>query len=160
MKKKIIVILVIIFITILILTIVNIAINKLLDMSAINKNSDISTIILGNTQKSEVDASKKEKIIDYTYSVYFYDIEDVEFEYIGNKINLKEALKNKEIHIEQIIEQAEEDAKLGKVYSATAHDGGSKIYKYDSFSILKMHSADGNRDVYIGKKNMGMSAVE
>ena len=36
-------------------------------------------------------------------------------------------------------------------------DGGSIIYKYDNYTIIKFHTLDGNRDVYIGNKNMDIN---
>lgn len=35
-------------------------------------------------------------------------------------------------------------------------DGGSMEYHYPDFTIIKMHTLDGNRDVYIGNKEMTM----
>lgn len=98
--------------------------------------------------------SKKEKIMECNYSLYFYDIDDVEYEYNGEMLQLKESLRKGTISIEEVIRQAEEDVRKGKIRSVRLMDGGSKLYEYETFSILKMFSADGNRDIYIGKANM------
>lgn len=33
-------------------------------------------------------------------------------------------------------------------------DGGSMEYHYENYSIIKIHTLDGNRDVYIGIPSM------
>ena len=38
-------------------------------------------------------------------------------------------------------------------------DGGSMIYQYDTYTIIKCHTIDGNRDVYIGTKEMTLNDV-
>ena len=38
-------------------------------------------------------------------------------------------------------------------------DGGSMIYWYDDYTIIKMHTISGNRDVYIGSKDMTMNKI-
>ena len=39
-------------------------------------------------------------------------------------------------------------------------DGGSMEYHYDNYTIIKMHKLDGNRDVYIGTKDMTMRSIQ
>lgn len=39
-------------------------------------------------------------------------------------------------------------------------EGGSKEYHYDNYTIIKMHSLDGNRDVYIGVPNMNLNDLK
>ncbi len=38
-------------------------------------------------------------------------------------------------------------------------DGGSMVYQYGSYTILKCHTLDGNRDVYIGTPEMNINDV-
>lgn len=158
MKKKVIILILVIIVLALVIIMAEILKNNIENKK---EKTNISYISFGSDTKMEVDKSKKEKIMQYNdYSIYFYDIKEVQFEYKGKTINLKESLKSKEINIEQVIKQSEEDVKNDKAYSTICLDGGSKLYKYDDFSILKMNSADGNKDVYIGQRNMGMSGVE
>lgn len=120
-----------------------------------NEKSHVSTVIVGE-EKVQVNnkVDDKEKIIEYTNSIYFYDIKDVKFEFENYESNLKEKLKSGEIHIDKIIEQAEEDEKNGKIQTVILIDGKSKLYMYDKFFILKTYSSAVNSNIYISKPNI------
>lgn len=157
MKKRVIIFMLgVIAIIILIATIVNMVKSEDRD----SQKTNISAITSEEANKIKFDAIKRKKIIDVTYSVYFYDIEDVEFEYKGNIFDLKVALMNKQLLIDKVIEQAEDDAKSGKNKKEIYMDGGSIKYKYDKFSIVKYNSLDGNRDIYVGKPNMDINVLD
>lgn len=157
MKKRVIIFMLgVIAIIILIATIVNMVKSEDRD----SQKTNISAITSEEANKVKFDAIKRKKIIDVTYSVYFYDIEDVEFEYKGNIFDLKVALMNKQLLIDKVIEQAEDDAKSGKNKKEIYMDGGSIKYKYDKFSIIKYNSLDGNRDIYVGKPNMDINVLD
>ena len=74
-------------------------------------------------------------------------------------MDLKEALKNDIITMEQIIEQAEKDSEAGVIGSDMYKEGGTMIYFYDTYTIIKSHSSDGNRDVFIGVPEMRLNDV-
>ncbi len=111
------------------------------------------------------DKNEKEKITTdkldkkYEYDIYYYGLESVEIEINNEKIDLKEALLTDKITMEQIIEQAEKDSKAGIIGSDMYKEGGSMIYFYDTYTIIKSHSLDGNRDVYIGIPEMRLNMV-
>ena len=52
--------------------------------------------------------------------------------------------------MEEIIAKANKDLPVVISYD----DGGSIEYHYENYTIIKFHTLDGNRDVYIGNKNM------
>lgn len=52
--------------------------------------------------------------------------------------------------MEEIIAKANKDLPFAISYD----DGGSIEYHYENYTIIKFHTLDGNRDVYIGNKNM------
>ena len=111
------------------------------------------------------DKNEKEKITTdkldkkYEYDIYYYGLESVEIEINNEKIDLKEALLTDKITMEQIIEQAEKDSKSGIIGSDMYKEGGSMIYFYDTYTIIKSHSLDGNKDVYIGIPEMRLNMV-
>ena len=66
-------------------------------------------------------------------------------------------LNNKEETLKTFIEE-NDDAIDGisdtlKLYG-TLNDGGTKVYKGENLTLIKCHTLDGNRDVYIGDQNM------
>ena len=61
------------------------------------------------------------------------------------------------ITIEEIIAKANKDLDEKKITGDMIKDGGTMIYNYNNYTIIKCHSLDGNRDVYIGSKDMKIS---
>jgi len=72
---------------------------------------------------------------------------------------LKDALLNNKITMEEIIAKANIDLKNKKITGDKMFDGGSAEYYYEDYTILKCHKVDGNRDVYIGVPYMRMKDV-
>lgn len=74
---------------------------------------------------------------------------------INIKINeteytLKEALENKIITSEEILEQLKDDAKYGLCDIGYYSDGGSTEYRYSEYTVLKLDTLDGDKDLVIG----------
>ena len=114
-------------------------------------------------QKSE-NIEKKKITIDglqnkYHYDIYYYGIDSATIEIDNQKMDLIEALKNDKVTMEKIIEQAEKDSK-SIIVSDMYKEGGSMIYFYDSYTIIKRNSLNGDRDVYIGIPEMRLNDVE
>ncbi len=64
--------------------------------------------------------------------------------------SLEDALKEKIISVQSILDQAKIDEKYGICETAFYSDGGSIEYRYKDYTILKLNSLDGNRDLIIG----------
>lgn len=96
----------------------------------------------------------------YDYNIYYYGISEVIISYDNQTFNLEEALKEKVISMEQIIERSEKSAKENKISSSQYLDGGSTLYKYENLTILKCNT-DGtnNKDVYIGNTDMDLNDI-
>ena len=108
-----------------------------------------------NTKKRDgkkvvVDAKKSE---DYDYNIYTYNGK-IDIKVKMRTKELKDALKDGDITMERIISQAESDANAGLITATTFEDGGSKMYQYGTYTILKLHTSDGVEDVYIGPFGM------
>ena len=94
----------------------------------------------------------------YDYTIYGYDgcvnirIDDKDY-------SLKEALSENKITMEEIIAKANQDEKDGKIKVEMYKDGGSMEYHYENYTIIKCHTLDGNRDVYIGTKDLKLTDV-
>lgn len=107
---------------------------------------------------------KVHKIVDknetdkYDYDVYGYD-GSVNIRIDGKDYSLKEALLENKITMEEIIVKANQDEKDGKIKADMYKDGGSMEYHYENYTIIKCHTVDGNRDVYIGTKDLKLTDV-
>lgn len=97
-----------------------------------------------------LDKSETDK---YDYTIYGYD-GSVSIRIDGKDYSLKEALLENKITMEEIIAKANKDLNEKNITGDMYLDGGSMIYKYNSYTIIKCHTLDGNKDVYIGSKDM------
>lgn len=73
--------------------------------------------------------------------------------------SLKDALDNI-ITPEDIMEKIENDAKYGICYVGEFSDGGSKEYIYDKYTILKLNTLDGDKDLIIGMQGSIINAYK
>ena len=94
------------------------------------------------------------------YNVYTF-AGDVFVKINNEEIPLQDAIVNKQLDPQDIVDNCALDVKNNKnnVVFSEANDGGTRKYRYDlaspePFSIIKCHTLDGNRDLYIGIPNM------
>lgn len=112
-----------------------------------------------NQEKNLEKITKDEFNNKYNYDVFYYGIDGAEITVNNEKMNLNEALNQEKVSMEKVIEQAEKDSESGIIVSDMYKEGGSMIYFYDTYTIIKKHSLDGNRDVYIGVPEMRLESI-
>ncbi len=100
----------------------------------------------------------KSEVERYDYNIYTYD-GSVNILINGEEMSLKDALLNNRITMDEIIEKATKDLDEKKISGNMYRDGGSIMYQYENYTIIKCHTLDGNRDVYIGSKGMSINDV-
>ena len=118
------------------------------------KSADNFEIIFKERQQTDsynriyaiLDKSETDK---YNYSIYAYE-GSVNIVIDEQEYTLREALLENKITMEEIIAKANKDFPDAITYD----DGGSVEYHYENYTIIKFHTLDGNRDVYIGTKDM------
>ena len=118
------------------------------------KSADNFEIVFKERQQTDsynriyaiLDKSETDK---YNYSIYAYE-GSVNIVIDEQEYTLREALLENKITMEEIIAKANKDLPDAISYD----DGGSIEYHYENYTIIKFHTLDGNRDVYIGNKNM------
>ena len=118
------------------------------------KSADNFEIVFKERQQTDsynriyaiLDKSETDK---YNYSIYAYE-GSVNIVIDEQEYTLREALLENKITMEEIIAKANKDLPDAISYD----DGGSIEYHYENYTIIKFHTLDGNRDVYIGTKNM------
>lgn len=126
------------------------------------KSGENFEILFNDKQpQSNIKAHKivdKNEIDKYNYDVYMY-ARSVNIRIDGKDYSLKEALLENKITMEEIIVKANRDEKDGKIRADMYKDGGSMEYHYENYTIIKCHTVDGNRDVYIGTKDLKLTDV-
>ena len=115
--------------------------------------------IVPNGTKDIEEITTGELANKYDYDIHYYGIEKVTINIENNEIDLKQGLLNNDITMEQIIEQAENDRNNGIIWSEMYKEGGTMEYYYGTYTIIKSHSTNGNRDVYIGIPEMRLNQI-
>ncbi len=131
--------------------------NEIVDTA--NKQNDFSLVFY---QKTAIKPKQIEKIIskgeieELDYNVYSFEgnvainLNSNNAELTENSISLRDALLQDKITMEEIIEKANKDFPNVISYD----DGGSKEYHYPTYTIIKLNKLMGNKDVYIGNKDI------
>ena len=82
------------------------------------------------------------------YDVCYYNIDSASVMIDGKAIDLLDAVSQGRLTFDQLITDADS---LGDwIYSAEYKDGGSKLYCFDEYAILKMNKINGDKTLYIG----------
>lgn len=90
------------------------------------------------------------------YNLYYHGLEDVIITVDGEQHSLAHALKRGKITLSAILAKANQDVSDGIIDEIVYKDGGSQVYKYPEYTIVKYHTLDGNDDMYIGTPDIGI----
>lgn len=120
------------------------------------KSADSFNIIYnqapGNVKYQIIDKNTSKK---YDYNVYIWN-GDVQIVIDNKTYSLEDALNSNKITMDEIIAKANQDLPNAPSYD----DGGSIEYHYDNYTIIKLHTINGNRDVYIGNEKLTIHDVK
>lgn len=93
------------------------------------------------------------------YNLYYYGLHDVYVTVDGETLPLKEALSYGKVTLDGIIAECNRlNALSGYTIANEYKDGGSILYDFGDYKIIKYHTLDGNRDIYIGTNDMDINA--
>ena len=91
------------------------------------------------------------------FNLYYYGLEEVNI-FVDNKtMSLEKALRSGKMTIDGILAKANQDVSNGVINEEIYKDGGTTEWYYKDYTIIKRHSLDGNRDVYIGIPEMRLN---
>lgn len=93
------------------------------------------------------------------YDLYYYGVDEINVTVDNKTMPLEDALRSGKVTIEKIISNANRDLDEGRITGDMYKEGGTMEYHYDTYAIIKSHSLDGNRDVYIGVPEMRLTEV-
>lgn len=94
------------------------------------------------------------------FDLYYYGLDEVNISVDNETMSLENALKSGKMTIDGILIKANQDVSNGKIKSEVYKDGGTTEWYYDTYTIIKCHSLDGNRDVYIGIPEMRLNTIK
>lgn len=110
------------------------------EISVEKSDKEEAVKILNNTELNENNSD---------YDLYYYGIKEVNVNINGDTMSLEKALRDGKITLESIAEKGNRDAEVKLCETDVFSDGGSQIYKYPDYTIVKLCKLDGNRDIYI-----------
>lgn len=118
-----------------------------------NKNENLNTENIATLLIFEAqDGIEVENILTakeselYTYNIKSYGGSAYVKLSNGKKITMRKALLNNIINMDFIIKKADEDMENGKIEPVMYQDGGSKEYRYNDFTIIKLNQLNLNRE--------------
>ncbi len=91
------------------------------------------------------------------YPVYLYGLDSVQVSVDGRWTDLAAALKNRSPSPEELLADADGSVIIRK---DTYKDGGSVLYDFGYYRILKMHTIAGDNSLFIGTPDMTITAVK
>jgi len=110
----------------------------------------------------ESENKKKNKILNNQeldkwnsdFDLYYYGLEEVNI-FVDNKtMSLEEALRTGKMTIDGILAKVNQDVSDGKIKSERFKDGGTAEWYYEDYNIVKKHTLNGDRDVYILRSDL------
>lgn len=119
------------------------------------KDFTLSVKTSNNKKKTKVINNNEIYKDNLDFDLYYYGLDEVNVTVKKQTIPLLDALKSGKITIDGIIAKANQDLQKPIYFD----DGGSVVYQYENYTIIKCHTLDGNRDVYIGTKNLTLNDV-
>ena len=103
--------------------------------------------------------AEKNQFDNFDFGVYTI-AGDVSITIEGDMVyTLEDALSEKIITVQDILEQAKQDLKYGFCEEAYYQDSGSREYRYAEYTILKYNTLDGNKDLVIGMQGSIINQV-
>lgn len=125
------------------------------------KKEDFQIVFNKNNKDNKDKAAilKKGENDKYDYDIYSY-CGTVDIIIDGKQMSLREALINNKITMSDILEKAEKDKADKFIWGDFYLDGGSAVYLYNDYSIIKLNTLDGNKDCYIGNISMDIGEIK
>jgi len=131
-----------------------------------NSNEDFENVYANEYEDFEISVVKSEEVSknkilnnkeldgeNEDYDLYYYGLSEVNVKANNEIIPLEKALKTGKITLERIIEKAKEDKDAGKIEWDGYYDGGTILYKYESYTIMKLNTID-DKNLWIGIPEM------
>lgn len=94
------------------------------------------------------------------YHVYYYGFDKVEVQTADGTADLQTALQNGSVTVEALLEKAATHAEANEIDRRILKDGGTAVYYFGGYTLIKQNSLDGDRHFFIGIRDMTMDTLE
>ena len=134
-------------------------INFVYQIRKLDKASSVLTYVLEPTYDTTKSLTQVADMCDLGGAVYLYGIKELDVTVDGQTDDLQRALAIGLVSPEYLLKQAEADAIAGKCQSDQYRDGGSILYRYKEFALLKMNTLSGDKTLYIGTTDLTPNVI-
>ncbi len=118
-------------------------------MAESNNNYELMVTLTKDEMVSRIDNEEFFKKNGYHVYLYFIVSDTARITIGGKNLPIGEAINSGVMSINKLLQKAEEDVKLDRARMELLKDGGTKIYKYNAYTIIKRNTTDGNKDLII-----------
>ena len=131
------------------------------DNISVEGYSDFEISVVESETKESKKILNNNELYKYNsdYDLYYYGVDEVKVTVDNKTFSLEDALRSGKVTIDKIVSNANRDLAEGIITGDMYKEGGTMEYHYENFAIIKSHSLDGNRDVYIGIPEMRLNDV-
>lgn len=127
----------------------------------VNLDFKLSVTPSGKKERTEIlRVNEKYENGSSSYSLYYYGLSDVSITIDGQTLPLAQALQEGKLTPQDILQKGWQDVENKEIWGDSYRDGGSVCFIYKDFTIIKFHTLDGLRDLYIGIPEMELNALE
>lgn len=119
-----------------------------------NSNNNLIEVKPTISEKKEITKSVIVDKIDYSYTINYYGIKKAIINLNNEKLDLADSLAEGKITLEELLEDLKKTNELNDGGTLIYKDGGTKKYLTDNYTIIKCNTLEGNKDIYIGDKDM------
>ena len=123
------------------------------------KEFELSVKKSNNKKKTKILNNQELYKNNSNFDLYYYGLDEVNIFVDNQTMSLESALRIGKMTIDGMLAKANQDENDGKIKSEMYKDGGTTEWYYDTYTIIKRHSLDGNRDVYIGVPEMRLNNI-
>ena len=157
MNKKLIIISIICIVLVLIIfTIYYVVKSKNVWKNTSGNKVDFTLIVKEDKSVGKQKIVSKDIFNGETYDIYIYNAK-VKIVIDNKEYDLKDALLNGKATTEDILNKAKSDVENQKANVDMYKDGGTLIYDYNDYRIIKFNSLNGIYDMYIGSRELSYS---
>ena len=114
------------------------------------------SLILSKEDFGEISAGYDNQNAD----LYYYGVDKVLITIKGWTMPLEKALEQGRITLAGIVSKANQDVSSHIIEELSYDDGGSRVYKYPEYTIIKFNTIDGKRDICIGGPDLDINMVD
>lgn len=117
--------------------------------------SNVENISIGDITKISVKSGKLKKLITLNSRAVYGPKNGVTLYDKNNESHdLYEALDTDIFNLRQIEDYLKMESENGHLKVEQLKDGGTSIYKSDTFTVIACHTLDGNNDIYFGNESL------